>query len=721
MDLVSKDHTRRMTDRERKKKTAHHEDVDEQGESDLQIMMRYMLEESKRAEARRESEAKRAEARLIAAEERAEARRREDKIAEEERAEARRLAAEEKAEERAEAKRLRQLEEDRRAEEKEAAKEEAARLASERVREQQEVANARAYEQQVALVKLQSEIGDRAAEAHRRDQEVHRKRERAVSGIASYREREDVEDFLSTSERKLKAGGVPEGEWLSIIASKLGGKVGSTWHDLSEGKEYYDVKAGLLRVCGYTPKLAGEMFYGFKAESLKGVSGDQLYNRGVQLIRRMVAPQKLTPEMEFGLLKPWVWSVVPKKARLGLDSRAVNTAGELIEALQNYLVMEGERTEGQAAVFGRQSFSGEGSRDRMAPLTCFTCGKQGHKAVDCWSGSSSSPYQPGSGSGGAAFSITCFTCGEPGHKSTQCPSKEKNGKGGSNLLRQVKAEPKEVPARQVNRLRGHPSRDTVLDMIVNGQAVPVLLDSGSAITVVPGTMVAQAQQTGETVELRGFAARETPVLPLAEIPFEIDKLCWKEIVALAPAEAESEVVYGLDLVSSRGLELVYLANRRKLEKEVSTGGGKLAADRPVSGPAPVVNETEEIEEEEVGFVVEGEEEEGTGKIYRLRRLDIVDCSKDLSEPGVVGGDRKRLEAPLHPSHVSIDCCNQSWFSTEPQTDQFLEQQEQQRTASVLLVGGDVGTAHRRRKKEKEKEKKEDKEEEHRTKTFYEKL
>ena len=127
----------------------------------------------------------------------------------------------------------------------------------------------------------------------------------------------------------------------------------------------------------------------------------------------------------------------------------------------------------------------------------------------------------------------------------------------------MKAEPKEVPTRKVNRLGGHPSRDTVLEMIVNGQTVPVLLDSGSAITVVPGTMVAQAQHTGEKVELRGFAARETLVLSLAEIPFEIDSLCWKEVVALAPAEAEFEVVYGLDLLSSRGLELVYLANRRK--------------------------------------------------------------------------------------------------------------------------------------------------------------
>ena len=162
-----------------------------------------------------------------------------------------------------------------------------------------------------------------------------------MASVGVLREQEDVEDFLATSERKLKAGGVPEEEWLSVVASKLSGKIGSTWHDLSMEKDkYYEVKAGLLKVCGYTPKLAGETFYSFRSESLKGVSADQLYGRGVQLVRRMVAPHRLAPEVEFMLLKPWVWSVVPKRARQVMDARAVGAAEELIGALQDFLVME---------------------------------------------------------------------------------------------------------------------------------------------------------------------------------------------------------------------------------------------------------------------------------------------------------------------------------------------------------------------------------------------
>ena len=254
--------------------------LEEEGEpsGDMQTMMRLFMESNERAEARR----------------------REEKIAEEERMEARRIAAEERAEERTEAKRLRKVEEARAAEEREQAREEAARVASDRLREQQDLVNARAYEQQVALIKLQAEIGERAADTHRSEQVVNRKRDRAVASIPNYRDSDDVEDFLVTSERKLKAGEVPEGEWLSIMASKMGGKLESTWQDLCASVgSYQEVRAGLLRVCGYTPKLAGEVFYSFRAECIRGMSADQLYHRGVQLVRRMVAPLKLSAEIEF--------------------------------------------------------------------------------------------------------------------------------------------------------------------------------------------------------------------------------------------------------------------------------------------------------------------------------------------------------------------------------------------------------------------------------------
>ena len=82
----------------------------------------------------------------------------------------------------------------------------------------------------------------------------------------------------------------------------------TSWQDLcGDTDDYQVVKGGILKVCGYTPKLAGEAYHSFRAESLRGMSADQVYHRGAQLLRRMVAPEKLSPELEFLLVKPLVW------------------------------------------------------------------------------------------------------------------------------------------------------------------------------------------------------------------------------------------------------------------------------------------------------------------------------------------------------------------------------------------------------------------------------
>ena len=481
-------------------------------ETSMMAMLRLLMKESERKE----------EARLREAERRDEARRQEEDRKEE----------------------ARRQEEERREEARLEREAEAAR----RQQEQQVALEKRQYEQQVALIQLQAGIGKKVSEAHRETQCSDRKRDRALFSVPVHKEGEDLEDFLSVAEGRLTVAGIGKEEWIPIVNSRLSGKLAAAWQDVILTTEEYDeAKGRFLKMCGYTPMLAADRFFGFKLEQCKGLTADQLYHKGQQLARRMLAPGVVTPEVEFSLLRGWVGSVIPRRAKAAMDGRAVTNASDLINAIQDFLVLEGDRCEGKAATFKVRN--AEGSKERAYTITCYTCGKVGHRAAECWQGRGGAGAPKTGSSGGVAHKVVCYTCGEEGHKSPQCPQ----GKGEKDKG----ARPK--PVKRV--WQSHPDCVQLLGE-VDGHATPILLDSGADISVVPESMVAPERLAGGSVALKPFGAGKPLLLPIANVPFKIGELEWVERVAVAPKEegVEEEVLYGLNLKSERGLRLVLLIN-----------------------------------------------------------------------------------------------------------------------------------------------------------------
>ena len=175
-------------------------------------------------------------------------------------------------------------------------------------------------------------------------QSADRKRDRALFSIPVLKEGEDLEEFLQTAEGRLRSAEIKQDEWVSVMDSRLSGKVASAWRDITISVvDYQEAKGRLLTMCGYTPRLAADSFFGFRSENSRGLTADQLYHRGQQLLRRMIAPGTQTEEVEFANLRGWVGTVITKSARAALDAGVVKNASELINALQDFLVLGGDR------------------------------------------------------------------------------------------------------------------------------------------------------------------------------------------------------------------------------------------------------------------------------------------------------------------------------------------------------------------------------------------
>ena len=594
----------------------------EPAESEMMLMFRAMLAEQRRADEVRD-EKRRVELLKLEEARKADLQRLEDLRLEREREAAERQAAE-----------AHKQEELRGLREKEAAERQAAL--------QKEI-ELRQYDQQVALLKIQQEMGEKASQVHREHQSTDRRRDRALYSIPMLKDGEDIEEFLSTAERRLGVAGVRKDDWISIVDSKLSGKTATAWQDIVMSTDnYQEARDRLLKSCGYTPRLAADKFFGFRVEQSRGLTADQLYHRGQQLLRRVVAPGKLSEEVEFSLLRGWVGVVIPKRARAAMDARTIGDSAGLVNALQDFLALEGEKSEGQTATFKRSS--GEFVRERVPSPTCYKCGKPGHKAANCWRGGASGPKGGVSTSGGVAPKvIVCFTCGVEGHKSPQCPKYVRNEKVASK-------ESKPKPVKRV--WQSHPGSCAQVVGMVDGKATPILLDSGAAISVVPESLVAPERLAGCRMAVRPFGAAKPMLLPVANVPFKIGSLEWVERVAVAPTQegVEEEVLCSLDLVSERGLKLVLLANSvdTKVVSRVTTR-------------AQAKTDKEEEEEKVIALVEEKPNAKLVGGVGSDRQEEKVESEAVVlcDEPGEVdsreevGGDLCLPEEEVRKSLVEV--------------------------------------------------------------------
>ena len=129
---------------------------------------------------------------------------------------------------------------------------------------------------------------------------------------------------------------------------------------------------------------------------------------------------------------------------------------------------------------------------RPPAVTCFSCGKPGHCASECWGKPPPTPVAVPTTTVQSSQQWTCYRCGQCRHKSPQCPQKSTTRPGTGPPWKTEKT---------VVRMVSHQPRQRKDTNLVIGwvgcQQVLFVIDTGARISIVPESVVEASQLTGE--------------------------------------------------------------------------------------------------------------------------------------------------------------------------------------------------------------------------------
>ena len=333
---------------------------------------------------------------------------------------------------------------------------------------------------------------------------------------------EDLELFLELFESALTAGGVPEAKWVPKLHASLDTETKLAIKETitRPGATYAEIKGALVGQTHLTFAAASESLMTLEQGAITKLPIRQAVQKVARLFEKISTEATSMREMCLYSAVAVTRVALSREAKQYIDVKGSCEWNSFCCSLEEW-----QRTNPGRPVW---DYKGRFSTERPAytnrppfrPIghvrkqgDCFFCGKPGHFAAECRSrlagDKTSLPRQdtsvpahqpqttsdlpkPTRGSSRPLAETTCFNCHQKGHISPNCPTKRMK-------VKKVRVDQGKIEILKENEVFG----------AVGPHRMPITLDTGAEITVVPEEAVQPQQFSGKSRTLRSFNNTES--------------------------------------------------------------------------------------------------------------------------------------------------------------------------------------------------------------------
>ncbi len=349
----------------------------------------------------------------------------------------------------------------------------------------------------------------------REEREINREYDRVINSLTRFTEG-DLVRYIRSLESQLEEREVPQELWRRALLSRLPSEVLDRASSAIENTvEYLELKDEIVSNYGKSLRTVGAQMFPRRPPVVK--DRRELAKFVVDEVRRVSSFCTTISQWECFIAQTYLGSMVTGTEVATVFSRKVNELRDIISigTTLNEVVGGEESSHLRYQPFTRSRPSGDSNNDSGREIRCFSCRKLGHRASECPERKGRSRDNHNAGNGGKPRKV---------HKVSHC------------------------------------EEGFSVEGSVNGIPCRIVPDTGAQITVVPDSLVADGQYTGERVQLEGLTPARVEA-KIAIVPVGHRGQVYKVRCAATDQMATEQVLFSVQLNEDRASNLLAEAAR----------------------------------------------------------------------------------------------------------------------------------------------------------------